>query len=64
MENSKSVGRFIRFPQPINKWLKDYASNNGFSSEADLVRHIVREFKQSKETGHKQAYSKTSNAGR
>jgi hypothetical protein len=39
-------GRFVRFGLMVDGWLVDYAIANDFKGVPELVRHIVREFKQ------------------
>jgi Arc/MetJ-type ribon-helix-helix transcriptional regulator len=49
-ENSgqEMVSRHIRFPESLDAWLSEYALTNGFSSAAELVRQIAREFRDEK----------------
>ena len=54
MSKERTQPRYVRFPVSVDRFLGDYAAENGFGSEVELVRHIVREFKRKHETQTKQ----------
>lgn len=40
------TGRHVRFPTDLIDWLETYAKEQGFNSDADAIRQIVREKRQ------------------
>lgn len=44
------MNRLIGFPAEIDEWLMRYSQQENFSLPADLVRHIVREFRKQHES--------------
>lgn len=45
------TGRHVRFSEEIIRWIEVNAADLGFNSDADLIRHAVREYRQSIERG-------------
>lgn len=43
------TGRHVRFPPDMIQWLEGYAKRQGFGSDADAIRQIVREKRQQDE---------------
>src|SRR5689334_21244794 len=50
-DGSLTVAKHVRFPRVLLRWLSKYAKQNGFSSDAALVRHIAIEYRQRVEQG-------------
>jgi Arc/MetJ-type ribon-helix-helix transcriptional regulator len=50
MAKERTKGRFVRFPASLDRWMTEYAAKNDFSSQAELVRDVMRDFKQSCES--------------
>lgn len=41
-----SVGRFVLFPRDLDAWLVKHAGRRDYRSSAELVRQIVRAYRQ------------------
>lgn len=40
------VARQLRIPRELDNWLISYAQREGFTSEVDAVRHVLRDFRE------------------